>query len=133
MSFLLTRNKKMSTRSMIGVYDKYNGCVTAIYCHCDGYISGVGHTLVQHYVDPLKIDELIDNGRISSLGETPHRQWNEEAKEYDSIDEYRTMADKSWCEYVYLYMDDVWQVCHIANGETQFRKFDLTTKDSWQC
>lgn len=56
----------MSTRSRIGVLNQ-NGSITSIYCHHDGYLEGVGATLVQHYTDPTKVRALILLGDISSL------------------------------------------------------------------
>jgi len=57
----------MSTRAAIIVKsgDKYQG----IYCHYDGYISGVGQTLQDHYQDYDKVKRLIALGFISLLGE----------------------------------------------------------------
>jgi hypothetical protein len=38
----------MSTRSRIAI-ENQNGSVTSIYCHFDGYISGVGKTIKRIY------------------------------------------------------------------------------------
>jgi hypothetical protein len=59
----------MSTRSRIGMTlpgDK----VLSVYCHNDGYLEGVGSTLMEHYKDTLKITELLALGDLSSLGQT---------------------------------------------------------------
>jgi len=58
----------MATRSAIG-FVEYDGSVTGIYCHWDGYLEGVGQTLLKHYNDTYKVLDLIDLGDISSLGE----------------------------------------------------------------
>jgi hypothetical protein len=57
----------MSTRAAIieKTKDGYRG----IYNHSDGYLKGVGRTLLEHYTDPVKVSALIDLGDISSLGE----------------------------------------------------------------
>jgi hypothetical protein len=39
----------------------------AVYCHWDGYLEGVGATLVAHY-DSVKANKLVSMGDISSLG-----------------------------------------------------------------
>jgi hypothetical protein len=39
----------MSTRSRIAI-ENQNGSVTSVYCHFDGYISGVGKTLEKHAI-----------------------------------------------------------------------------------
>ena len=57
----------MSTRSIIA--KEYKGEIKGIYCHFDGYLSGVGATLKKFYTDDDTIDELIKLGGISILGE----------------------------------------------------------------
>lgn len=59
----------MSTRSTIWIKkdeDKYDG----IYCHFDGYLDGVGKTLIENYTDINKVMALIELGAISSLGKS---------------------------------------------------------------
>jgi hypothetical protein len=59
----------MSTRSTIWIKkdeDKYDG----IYCHFDGYLDGVGKTLIENYTDINKVIALIELGAISSLGKS---------------------------------------------------------------
>ena len=58
----------MATRSTIAL-EYADGTVHQIYCHWDGYLEGVGKTLLEHYMDPFKVRELMDLGYISSLGE----------------------------------------------------------------
>ena len=59
----------MSTRSRIAI-ENQNGSVTSVYCHFDGYISGVGKTLEKHYTDRSVVEGLIELGDISTLGES---------------------------------------------------------------
>jgi hypothetical protein len=40
-----------------------------IYCHFDGYFEHVGRILSEYYTDLKRIEELIELGDISSLGE----------------------------------------------------------------
>lgn len=56
----------MSTRSNIGI-ENPDGTISAIYCHFDGYLSGVGETLQTHYQDRAKVERLIALGNISAL------------------------------------------------------------------
>jgi hypothetical protein len=59
----------MATRSTIAI-EYADGTVDKIYCHYDGYIDGgVGKMLIEHYIDPFKVRELMDHGDLSSLGE----------------------------------------------------------------
>jgi hypothetical protein len=55
----------MATRSAIGII--YNGTCEAVYCHWDGYLEGVGSTLIKNY-DKTKLMQLIALGDISILG-----------------------------------------------------------------
>ena len=57
----------MSTRCRIAI-EQENGTIKSIYCHHDGYKSGVGAILRKHYTDPDKVAELIELGDLSSLG-----------------------------------------------------------------
>jgi hypothetical protein len=56
----------MATRSAIGVMHGDN--CKMVYCHWDGYLQGVGETLLKHYDSP-KANHLVVLGNISSLGE----------------------------------------------------------------
>ena len=58
----------MGTRSRIAAANA-DGTFTGIYCHWDGYPSGVGKTLRDHYSDPATVAELIALGDLSTLGE----------------------------------------------------------------
>lgn len=58
----------MSTRSAI-IRATEGGSYEGIYCHYDGYETGVGKTLLDHYSDPEKVKRLIALGSISQLGQ----------------------------------------------------------------
>jgi hypothetical protein len=105
----------MSTRSAIG-YMRNDGTVRAVYCHWDGYLSGVGKTLIENY-DLLGVDDLCDLGDISALCETVESTKflgrdggndNVEAHEFDSEHEMVDWYDDS--EFFYLIKDDKWYV-----------------------
>src|ERR1039457_5023374 len=57
----------MSTRSAI--LEKTDAGYRGIYCHSDGYVTGVGKMLVENFTDPAKVSALIDLGDISYLEE----------------------------------------------------------------
>ena len=57
----------MATRSTIAL-EFADGTVEQVYCHWDGYLSGNGRILQDHYMDPFKVKALIGLGSISSLG-----------------------------------------------------------------
>ena len=105
----------MSTRSAIG-YMRNDGTVRAIYCHWDGYLKGVGKTLIENY-DSIGVEDLLDHGNISELAETIKdtrfydRDRGEdpvEAREFKS--EYEMVDWFSWSEYFYILKDDKWYV-----------------------
>ena len=55
----------MATRSTISI--KEGNKVRTVYCHWDGYLTGVGQKLLDHYSKPKKVRKLIALGSISSL------------------------------------------------------------------
>jgi hypothetical protein len=62
----------MATRSRIAIEttDAFgNKVIKSIYCHFDGYPSGVGKTLMENYQDREKVESLISLGDISFLME----------------------------------------------------------------
>lgn len=57
----------MGTRSTIAL-EFADGTVEQVYCHWDGYLSHNGKILQDHYSNPFKLRDLIDQGDLSSLG-----------------------------------------------------------------
>ena len=57
----------MATRSTIAI-QREDGTVAQVYAHWDGYLEGNGALLVNYYNTPEKVEELIAQGDISSLG-----------------------------------------------------------------
>ena len=57
----------MATRSTIAI-EFADGTVGQVYCHWDGYLSNNGKILLNNYMDPFKVRELVDLGDVSSLG-----------------------------------------------------------------
>ena len=107
----------MSTRSRIAI-ETESGTVKSIYCHFDGYVSGVGETLYNHY-DKEELEELIELGDISSLGESIentvayHRDRGEDlhSTDYLNIECLFGNCFRSGEEYAYyLNKDGVWLV-----------------------
>ena len=56
----------MATRSTIAL-EFADGTVGQIYCHWDGSLAHNGKILLNHYMDPFKVRQLIDLGTLSSL------------------------------------------------------------------
>ena len=126
----------MGTRSRIGVM--HGNKVKSIYCHWDGYLEGVGATLLKHY-DSAKANHLVALGDMSSLqadiGEKhafskhdkvtgiEHREHNDEwctfygrdrgekdteFKVATTFDKFLEQCDLCGAEYYYIMQDGVW-------------------------
>lgn len=118
----------MATRSTITVYD--NKMYTSIYCHFDGYPSGVGAILNSHYNTLDKAKELVGLGNISVLGENlnppanVHHSFENQVKgvtvayhrdrgeawEDNKPDVFANIGQLSAQDYNYLFKDDKWQL-----------------------
>ncbi len=118
----------MSTRSRIGILNE-DATVTSIYCHHDGYPSGVGFILINCYTDEDEIYELMSLGDLSSLDEDidscdaygrDRGEDDVEAKAFESVDDYQNQNDSS---YTYLFQEGGWYVS--SNGDD----FEFLTKD----
>lgn len=58
----------MSTHSLIGL-ENADGSIIYIYCHYDGYLDGVGVTLLTKWCSRLSATALMSLGDLSSLGD----------------------------------------------------------------
>ena len=56
----------MATRSTIAL-EFADGSVGQVYCHWDGYLDHNGKILQKYWLDPFKLQELIDLGDLSIL------------------------------------------------------------------
>ena len=56
----------MATRSVIAKLDSKG--IKAVYCHNNGYLEYNGRLLNTHYTNENKVDKLLAEGDISSLG-----------------------------------------------------------------
>ena len=107
----------MATRSVIGVM--YGDVCKSIYCHWDGYLEGVGATLMENY-GRVGASELIACGNISNLAasvEETHfynRDRGEPDQEFltaNTFDEFLEQWSDSWVEYMYIMgTDEQWYV-----------------------
>lgn len=80
----------MSENCWIGKIDE-NGRGLEIYCH-DGRPWTTGKRLLEHYVGPRKIDQMLALGWLSSLGSTLDRMNGATVRGMDGIDEPITRA-----------------------------------------
>ena len=138
----------MATRSTIAIQHA-DGSVDQIYAHWDGYLQGVGATLINYYQDRDKVQDLIAHGDVSILGaeigvkqdfNTPTdgmclfyaRDRGEDgvqARPFSSVADYE--ANHQYEEFEYLFTaDDVWSVFY--NGDWHDLEFELqeTTEEA---
>jgi hypothetical protein len=128
----------MATRSLIGVM--HGDKCKAVYCHFDGYLEGVGKTLLENY-DSAKANHLVSLGDISVLAENivipefvEHSFENRaegitvfygrdrgetgiDFKVFHDYDEVLDFADGCMLEYYYIMKDGVWYVADYDNRE----------------
>ena len=98
----------MGTRSTIAL-EFADGTVEQVYCHWDGYLEGNGAMLIQHYMDPFKVKQLLALGGFSSLEasvedtkKTAYTQRGEELmiNKFKDFEDYK--ANHQYEEYEYI-------------------------------
>lgn len=125
----------MATRSHIGRLN-LDGTVDFIYCHWDGYPTGNGVTLIEHYTTIDKVNQLLELGDLSVL--------NKEIGEKQDFDDTNT-HNGNWClaygrdrgesnvskrnttlskfienkdvDYAYMFDGDYWECYKTSSGE----------------
>jgi hypothetical protein len=104
----------MGTHAMIGIYNKEDGSVEASYVHYDGYLEGVGRTLVDHYNTQYDAEMVAKGGYMSALyddyvvtrQEAVH---NDIAVPYESVGQFlKNGFDYYGAEYIYLWDGEAW-------------------------
>jgi hypothetical protein len=90
----------MATRSTIAL-EFADGTVQQVYCHFDGYLSGIGAQLASDFMDPFKVRDLIDAGDMSSIG-SPYSERGEvcPARKYKDINEYFFECQQEEYDYI---------------------------------
>ena len=104
----------MSTRSNI-MCQEPNGSVLSAYCHMDGYLTGVGRSLLTYYNNDEIAFELVANGYMSSLYSTIEetnikRANRDEPILYSNLEDAIRSIDALFIEYVYLWNGKSWEV-----------------------
>ena len=103
----------MGTHAMIGICNE-DGSVTASYCHYDGYVEGVGRTLVEHYDTQYDAEIVAKGGYMSALYDdylTTRQEavHNEGSITFESVDHYfKEAGDYAGADYLYLWDGDAW-------------------------
>lgn len=106
----------MATRSNIGIENE-DGSVDYVYCHWDGYPTGVGASIID--MGRQEARALIDKGDMSTVGEHYHEISNEpwemvKPLTASSIDDYGQKADN---DYAYIITrDGTWMFKSYGRG-----------------
>lgn len=130
----------MGTRSTIAILNN-DGTVKSVYAHWDGYISGNGLILFQHYQDVSKVKELINFGSLSSLApevnppkgmqhsyDKPYEgvttfygrdrgESDVSPSEFASLEEYVKNGDFQEYDYVFNEAENKWCLLNTQNGK----------------
>ena len=93
-----------------------DGSIVSSYVHYDGYETGVGMTLLEHYNSDERALAVSVGGYYSSLSEDLRESLessvhNEEPEMFDSMTEFETyLMDNSHLEFGYLWTGGKWMV-----------------------
>ena len=106
----------MSTNSLVA-YLNEDGSVVSSYVHYDGYTTGVGEMLLEHYNSEERANDIAwCLGYASSLKETiseshEDRANSDEAIVHASFEEFEEyVRENSYLEYVYVWKNSEWMV-----------------------
>jgi hypothetical protein len=137
----------MSTRSNIG-YLREDGKIEAVYCHFDGYPSGVGETLVGHFNNLESAKKIVSLGDLSSVAgsvridpvhshsyDKPeketivayHRDRGEDYRNPTIFNDEQDYASNFGEEYAYLFKRGRW---YVSRGDL-FVTVKKALKDGW--
>ena len=126
----------MSTNSVVA-YLNEDGSVVSSYVHYDGYETGVGMMLLEHYnTDKCARDLASTLGYASSLSETvaeshADRVHTDEPEMFDSMTEFETyLMDNSHLEFGYLWTGGKWMVSSWTTTIEGFGR-DAEYKSTW--
>lgn len=121
----------MATRSKIG-YTRPNSLkVTAVYCHYDGDINGVGKILYENYSDLEKVKALISFGDMSSLEKTIentdyyYKRGETDIQPFEYENRRELLNPDIREEFTYVFEDGIWLV---ASDETNNMFVPLSEK-----
>ena len=105
----------MSTNSVVG-YIRSDGSIVSSYVHYDGYETGVGMTLLEHYNSDERALAVSVGGYYSSLSEDLKESLEssvhtEEVEMFDSMTEFEEyLMENTHLEYGYLWTGGKWMV-----------------------
>lgn len=139
----------MSTHSTISVVLP-NGRVRTVYCHFDGYLMGVGRTLLSFWNTQELAEQITSIGDMNDLGQRidpigyhtflnpesgtcvffgrDNKELNCEPRLWISLSEYYLIAQFE--DYNYLFNDGVWHVSEGSAGRAGMKQIEFTVYGS---
>lgn len=120
----------MGTHAMIGIWNSDTGIVTASYVHYDGYVEGVGRTLIEDYNDYIGAAFVATGGYLSSLQSDYAKSRNESvhsdpATRFASVEEYMFEGyDYAGAHYLYLWDGEAWFFAE-RSGTRKFEEVEM--------
>ena len=124
----------MSTNSVVA-YLRSDGSVVSSYVHYDGYETGVGMTLLEHYNSDESAERVSSAGYFSSLSEDMEASLSEsvhteEAEIFESRSEFEEyLRENSHLEFGYLWTEGRWIVSTwstTVSGIGRFAEYSST-------
>jgi hypothetical protein len=107
----------------IGYFTEDN-TIRSVFCENEGFIDGVGFTLIKKYSGSWEVVEtLIEKGNLNYLSEDDVEYLDDHCiNEYESEVDYIEHANEYGCEYIYLYAEDEGQppMWNVARPDTEF-------------
>ena len=125
----------MSTNSVVA-YLRSDGSIVSSYVHYDGYETGVGMTLLEHFNDDKSALGVAVGGYYSSLSEDLDASLrdsvhNDEPEMFDSMTEFEEyLMENSHLEYGYLWTGGKWMVASWSREEVGFG-YDARYESTW--
>jgi len=116
----------MSTRSTIAI-EFADGTVHQVYCHFDGYLSGIGRQLQEEFLDPWAAASLIAQGDMSFIG-APYTQRGDHLHigRYRDFNDYASNGQDEEYDYILRQVDGA-PVWFVRCYDTQGRFVQLTS------
>jgi hypothetical protein len=125
----------MGTHAMIGFYNLEDGSVEATYVHYDGYLEGVGRTLIDHYNSAIEAVSVSLVGYLSALEPNIHdsiansAHKNQPVVEFESVEDYMTNGyDHAGADYLYLFDGDAWFYASRSAADNRFEEIEMNLK-----
>ena len=125
----------MSTNSVVG-YLRSDGSIVSSYVHYDGYETGVGMTLLEHYNSDERALAVSVGGYYSSLSEDlksslEESVHTEEVEMVDSMTEFEEyLMENSHLEFGYLWTGGKWMVASWTTEVIHAKPFSAEFGDA---